>query len=143
MIQPQVAPDVLKAMLDEIWHAGGTPMLRVALPMTGLPEAVHRRWALEGSIPLELRAEYPLNLAWRGDGLEVDLAFSGAVSRCTIPWVRVVAIYDLPAQGLPQLVYTAYGGVLNREPPAPIPAHVPVSAPSGPPKLSVIRGGKG
>ena len=43
---------------------------------------------------IDLDPSYPLNLAYTKEGLEVELAFQGQVTRCLFGWLSIYAIID-------------------------------------------------
>ncbi len=84
----------IQQAIDDIWKAGHTPRIQVDARRTDvvLPEQVKSRWGAR--LVLDLDAAWPLNLEYGPRGLEVDLAFQGFVTRCTLPWAAIYVVLD-------------------------------------------------
>jgi len=84
----------IQQTLDEIWKSGHTPRLQVDARRTDVvvPEHVRARWG--SRLVLDLDASYPLELEYSAQGIHVDLAFQGTVTRCTLPWQAIYVVLD-------------------------------------------------
>lgn len=84
----------IHAAIDDIWSAGHTPRIQVDARREDVvvPESVKTKWG--SRLVLDLDASWPLNLEAGEAGLEVDLAFQGHVTRCTLPWESIYVVLD-------------------------------------------------
>ncbi|AKF09729.1 ClpXP protease specificity-enhancing factor SspB [Sandaracinus amylolyticus] len=84
----------IHAAIDDIWNAGHTPRIQVDARRDDVvvPEFVKTKWGAR--LVLDLDASWPLNLTASEQGLEVDLAFQGQVTRCTLPWASIYVVLD-------------------------------------------------
>jgi len=57
-----------------------------------VPEFIRKQW--QARLVIDLDPSYPLNLAYTKEGLEVELAFAGQVTRCLFGWLSIYAIID-------------------------------------------------
>lgn len=84
----------IQGLLDQIWGRGHTP--RVVVDATAadvvVPDHVRLKWLTE--LPIDLDASYPLDIHFDATAIYADLAFSGVVMRCTLPWRRIKAVVD-------------------------------------------------
>jgi stringent starvation protein B len=84
----------IQQAIEDIWEAGHTPRIQVDARRddVSVPESVKARWGAR--LVLDLDAAWPLNLEYGADGIAVDLAFSGQVTRCTLPWEAIYVVLD-------------------------------------------------
>ena len=84
----------IQIALDAIWNIGHTPKIVVDATQADVvvPEHIREKWGVH--LPIDLNASYPLNLDYSENGIQVDLAFSGNVCRCTFPWVMIYLVID-------------------------------------------------
>jgi stringent starvation protein B len=84
----------IQQAIEDIWEAGHTPRIQVDARRgdVSVPESVKTRWGAR--LVLDLDAAWPLNLEYGEDGIAVDLAFSGQVTRCTLPWEAIYVVLD-------------------------------------------------
>ncbi|UJR86814.1 ClpXP protease specificity-enhancing factor SspB [Sandaracinus amylolyticus] len=84
----------IHAAIDDIWNAGHTPRIQVDARRDDVvvPEFVKTKWGAR--LVLDLDASWPLNLTTSAAGIEVDLAFQGQVTRCTLPWASIYVVLD-------------------------------------------------
>lgn len=130
----------IKSLLDTIWNAGHTPKIIVDATHKDviLPEHVRQKWG--DHLPLDLDANYPLNISFDEVGIHMDLAFNHTVTRCTVPWRRLYMVVDRN---------TGKGAVIDAHRPGK-PSIVVDATAEEPPKSSpntgwsprVIKGGK-
>jgi stringent starvation protein B len=84
----------IQAAIEDIWSAGHTPRIQVDARREGVtvPEFVKDKWGPR--LVLDLDASWPLNLEYGAKGIEVDLAFRGLVTRCSLPWQSIYVVLD-------------------------------------------------
>ena len=84
----------IHAAIEDIWKSGHTPRVQVDARREDVvvPEFVKTKWG--SRLVLDLDASWPLNLEAGEKGLEVDLAFQGIVTRCTLPWEAIYVVLD-------------------------------------------------
>jgi stringent starvation protein B len=84
----------IQAAVEDIYGAGHTPRLQIDARRNDVevPESVRRTWGAR--LVIDLDPSYPLDLAYDADGVSVDLAFQGIVSRCRFGWRAVYAVID-------------------------------------------------
>lgn len=84
----------IHAAIEDVYAAGHTPRLQIDARRADVevPASVRRTW--QARLVIDLDPSYPLDLAYDADGLSVDLAFQGLVSRCRLPWPAVYAVVD-------------------------------------------------
>lgn len=97
--------------IEAIFKDGHVPRLQVDARVADVPEPVRAKWG--SRLVIDLDASWPMNLEWKHDGFEADLAFGGIVMRCRFPWHAVYVVLDratgtgividkhMPAAGLP------------------------------------------
>lgn len=132
--------EYIQYALNVVWDAGGTPSIIVDATHQDVivPDFVRARW--RDNLCIELNANYPLNMQTDKDGLYVDLAFSGQVSRCTFPWKRVyMLVNSLTSKAIVIPAHTPASFGAPSPPPAPV---VPAARTSTGRSLHVIEGGK-
>lgn len=122
----------IEPMLNEIWNAGKTPRLMIDARHKDVIIPEHVREKHKERLPIDLKAEYPLNLEYTDAAIIVDLAFNGAV-RCTIPWERIYIVMIAGTNlGAPVGKHPKDTDIIDDKTPA-----APVKR-----KFGVIRGGK-
>jgi len=84
----------IQQAIEDIWEAGHTPRIQVDARRedVSVPESVKTRWGAR--LVLDLDAAWPLNLEYGAEGIAVDLAFQGQVTRCTLPWEAIYVVLD-------------------------------------------------
>lgn len=84
----------IQAAVEDVYGAGHTPRLQIDARRNDVevPESVRRTWGAR--LVIDLDPSYPLDLAYDVDGVSVDLAFQGVVSRCRFGWRAVYAVID-------------------------------------------------
>ena len=84
----------IQQAIEDIWEAGHTPRIQVDARRedVSVPESVKTRWGAR--LVLDLDAAWPLNLEYGPEGIAVDLAFQGQVTRCTLPWEAIYVVLD-------------------------------------------------
>lgn len=84
----------IQQAIEDIWEAGHTPRIQVDARRddVSVPESVKTRWGAR--LVLDLDAAWPLNLEYGEQGIAVDLAFQGQVTRCTLPWAAIYVVLD-------------------------------------------------
>lgn len=84
----------IQQAIEDIWEAGHTPRIQVDARRedVSVPESVKARWGAR--LVLDLDAAWPLNLEYAAEGIAVDLAFQGQVTRCTLPWEAIYVVLD-------------------------------------------------
>jgi stringent starvation protein B len=84
----------IQAAIDDIWNAGHTPRLQIDARRKDVvvPEFVKAKWGAR--LVLDLDASWPLNFEANQTGVQVDLAFQGTVTRCTLPWESIYVVLD-------------------------------------------------
>jgi stringent starvation protein B len=84
----------IQQAIDDIWKIGHTPRIQVDARRADVivPEFVKTKWGAR--LVLDLDASWPLNLSYHEAGIELDLAFQGLVSRCTLPWEAIYVVLD-------------------------------------------------
>lgn len=84
----------LKGLLDRIWNEGHTPRLIINATHKDVLIPEWLRAQHKERLILDLQADYPMNIEFDLEKLSADLAFSGSVVRCTVPWKRIIAVFD-------------------------------------------------
>ncbi len=84
----------LKSLLDRIWNEGHTPRLIINATHEDVLIPEWLRAQHKERLVLDLQADYPMNIEFNLEKLSADLAFSGSVVRCTVPWKRIIAVFD-------------------------------------------------
>ncbi len=84
----------LKKLLDHIWNEGHTPRLIINATHKDVIIPDWLRAQHKDHLVLDLQADYPLNIEFDPEKFSVDLAFSGTVVRCTVPWSRIAVVVD-------------------------------------------------
>lgn len=117
--KPPLPHPIAKA-IEDVFAAGHTPRIHVDARRTDVtvPDHVRERW--QARLVIDLDASWPLRLEHLPEGVAVDLAFSGLVSRCVFGWDAIYVVLDratgrgtvieghLPPHELPEaLTYTA------------------------------------
>lgn len=84
----------IHAAIEDVYAAGHTPRLQIDARRADVevPGSVRRTW--QARLVIDLDPSYPLDLAYDPDGVSVDLAFQGNVSRCRFPWSGIYAVID-------------------------------------------------
>lgn len=84
----------IQQAIEDIWKAGHTPRIQLDARRADVevPQSVREKWGAR--LVLDLDAAWPLNLEYDSDGIAVDLAFQGHVSRCKLPWVSIYVVLD-------------------------------------------------
>ncbi len=84
----------IQAAIEDVYVAGHTPRLQIDARRKDveLPDSVRRSW--QARLVIDLDPSYPLELSYDADGLSVDLAFQGTVSRCRFGWRAIYAVID-------------------------------------------------
>ena len=84
----------IQRMIEKMHKEGACPRLSVDLTSEGVscPDFVTEQWK-EGLI-VDLDPSWPLNLSFEADAIEVDLAFSGYVERCTLPYKAIYVVVN-------------------------------------------------
>ena len=84
----------IQAAIEDVYAAGHTPRLQIDARRKDveLPDSVRRSW--QARLVIDLDPSYPLDLAYDADGVSVDLAFQGMVSRCRFGWRAIYAVID-------------------------------------------------
>ena len=84
----------IHAAIEDIWSSGHTPRIQVDARREDVvvPDSVRAKWG--SRLVLDLDASWPLNLEAGTKGLQVDLAFQGHVTRCTLPWESIYVVLD-------------------------------------------------
>lgn len=84
----------IQAAIEDVYVAGHTPRLQIDARRKDveLPDSVRRSW--QARLVIDLDPSYPLELSYDADGLSVDLAFQGMVSRCRFGWRAIYAVID-------------------------------------------------
>lgn len=84
----------IQAAIEDVYGAGHTPRLQIDARRNDVevPESVRRQW--QARLVIDLDPSYPLDLAYDPDGVAVDLAFQGVVSRCRFGWRAIYAVID-------------------------------------------------
>lgn len=115
----------IQQAIEDIWAAGHTPRVQVDARRDDvvLPESVKTRWG--SRLVLDLDAAWPLNLAYGEKGIEVDLAFQGHVTRCTLPWAAIYVVLDrVTGRGIVVESHLPQGEEPDVAPPRPMPRAV-------------------
>ncbi len=110
----------IQELIDAIYAAGHTPRIQLDATADGVEVPAHVRDHWGKQLVLDLDASWPLHLEYTDEGIEVDLAFQGNVSRCVLPWTAIYVVLDRATGGghvvdahVPDL-----GDELGEEPPA-------------------------
>jgi stringent starvation protein B len=84
----------IQAAIEDVYVAGHTPRLQIDARRedVDLPDSVRRSW--QARLVIDLDPSYPLELLYDADGVSVDLAFQGVVSRCRFGWRAIYAVID-------------------------------------------------
>ena len=84
----------IHAAIEDVYATGHTPRLQIDARRADVevPGSVRRTW--QARLVIDLDPSYPLDLAYDPDGVSVDLAFQGMVSRCRLPWGAIYAVID-------------------------------------------------
>lgn len=87
-------PHPIAKAIDDVLAAGHTPRIHVDArrPDVTVPDHVRERW--QARLVIDLDPGWPLNLEHEKDGLGVDLAFQGLVSRCKFGWGAIYVVLD-------------------------------------------------
>jgi len=93
-VKRRIVHHPIHAAIEDVYAAGHTPRLQIDARRADVevPGSVRRTW--QARLVIDLDASYPLDLAYDPDGLSVDLAFQGMVSRCRLPWGAIYAVID-------------------------------------------------
>ena len=86
--------EAITGLLNRVWNDGHTPWVYVDATHKDVIVPEHVRTKFGDHLPIELNARYPLNIKFDNIGIHADLAFSGGVTRCTFPWVRIYLVVD-------------------------------------------------
>lgn len=84
----------IQAAIEDVYAAGHTPRLQIDARRNDVevPDSVRRSW--QARLVIDLDPSYPLDLSYDAEGVAVDLAFSGVVSRCRFAWRAIYAVID-------------------------------------------------
>lgn len=84
----------IQAAIDDIWNAGHTPRIQIDARRKDVivPPFVKAKWGAR--LVLDLDASWPLHFEASKSGIQVDLAFQGTVTRCTLPWESIYVVLD-------------------------------------------------
>lgn len=84
----------IQSAIEDVYGAGHTPRLQIDARRNDVevPDSVRRAWLAR--LVIDLDPSYPLELAYDADGVSVDLAFQGIVSRCRFGWHAIYAVID-------------------------------------------------
>ncbi len=84
----------IQAAVEDVYGAGHTPRLQIDARRNDVevPESVRRTW--QARLVIDLDPSYPLDLSYDANGVSVDLAFQGIVSRCRFGWRAIYAVID-------------------------------------------------
>lgn len=136
---PAPSHPIAKA-IEDVLLAGHTPRVHVDARRRDVvvPDHVRERW--QARLVIDLDPSWPLRLEYGEDGLGVDLAFQGIVTRCTFGWKAIYVVLDRA---------TGRGTVIEAQlPPHELPEielHVPVGPSTargaGPRLAPAISGG--
>lgn len=132
---PSPTHPIAKA-IEDVLLAGHTPRIHVDARRVDVevPDHVRERW--QARLVIDLDPSWPLRLEYGPDGLGVDLAFQGVVTRCVFGWKAIYVVLDratgrgtvieaqLPPHELPP------GEAIDDRGPRSQPALVPAPTPS-------------
>ena len=114
--------------IEKLHAAGKTPRIRIDARRNDVVVPAHVRAKWQESLVIDLDPSYPLNLVYAPEGIDVDLAFAGLVSRCTFPWPSIYGLFDRASgQGVQ---------IVSHVPPTELPEALRVAPAS--PKLRAI-----
>ena len=84
----------IQRAIEDVYATGHTPRVQVDARRVDVmvPEFIRKQW--QARLVIDLDPSYPLNLAYTKEGLEVELAFQGQVTRCLFGWLSIYAIID-------------------------------------------------
>ncbi len=84
----------LARAIEDLYAAGTTPRLMIDARRLDVivPDFLRAKWAER--LVIDLDAAYPLDLAMDDAGVHANLAFSGAVTRCTFGWSSIYRVID-------------------------------------------------
>lgn len=84
----------IQRAIEDVYATGHTPRVQVDARRVDVmvPEFIRKQW--QARLVIDLDPSYPLNLAYTKEGLEVELAFAGQVTRCLFGWLSIYAIID-------------------------------------------------
>lgn len=90
---PAPSHPIAKA-IEDVLLAGHTPRVHVDARRRDVevPDHVRERW--QARLVIDLDPSWPLRLEYGDDGLGVDLAFQGIVTRCTFGWKAIYVVLD-------------------------------------------------
>jgi stringent starvation protein B len=93
-VRPQKVHHPIQAAIEDVYAAGHTPRLQIDARRRDVtvPDFIRRQW--QARLVIDLDPSYPLDLEYGADGISVDLAFQGQVSRCKLAWPAVYAVID-------------------------------------------------
>lgn len=93
-MRPQKVHHPIQAAIEDVYAAGHTPRLQIDARRRDVtvPDFIRRTW--QARLVIDLDPSYPLDLEYAADGISVDLAFQGQVSRCKLAWAAVYAVID-------------------------------------------------
>lgn len=84
----------IQRAIEDVYATGHTPRVQVDARRVDVtvPEFIRKQW--QARLVIDLDPSYPLNLAYTKEGLVVELAFQGQVTRCLFGWLSIYAIID-------------------------------------------------
>lgn len=90
----EILREAISEAIEGVYKVGGIPRLFINAEMSGVvvPDFVRKKFGAR--LVIDLRAEYPMNLAHTAEALEATLAFGGRTMRCVFPWRAIFAIVD-------------------------------------------------
>ncbi len=91
--KPPLPHPIAKA-IEDVFAAGHTPRIHVDARRSdvSVPDHVRERW--QARLVIDLDPSWPLRLEYVAEGVAVDLAFSGVVSRCVFGWSAIYVVLD-------------------------------------------------
>jgi len=94
VVRPHQVHHPIQVAIEDVYAAGHTPRLQVDSRRRDVevPDFIRRAW--QARLVIDLDPSYPLDLAYDADGISVDLAFQGQVTRCKLGWAGVYAVID-------------------------------------------------
>lgn len=90
----QGAHHPIQVAIDDVYAAEHTPRLQIDARRSDVevPDSVRRTW--QARLVIDLDPSYPLELEYDEQGVSVDLAFQGQVTRCRFGWGAIYAVID-------------------------------------------------
>lgn len=126
----------IQSVIESIRDRKHTPRLQLDARAADVPAYIRAKWGAR--LVIDLDGSWPLNLEYTKAGVEVDLAFSGLVVRCVLPWSSIYVVIDRDTgNGAVFEANAPHAPWSDATPPAP-------PAPLEPPKLhlTAITGGE-